>query len=109
MTHAPHVRNSQTSKAAAESLPNLNKMERLVLTVIRDQGAHGATDDELIRLFTGPYFAFNWAESTARARRVALMHKGLVVDSGKRRRTRPRGNRLGRWAVVWVVAEPELF
>ncbi|MBA7561094.1 hypothetical protein ES708_02729 [subsurface metagenome] len=109
MTTAPHIPHSQTSKAAAESLPNLNRMEWLVLGFIKDRGLHGATDDEMSGWFTTePYY---WATPTARARRVALMHKGLVVDSGKRHRTRPRGNRLGRWAVVWVLAsrEPELF
>jgi len=107
---APYIPRSQTSRAAASAIePRLNRLEWLVLGFIKDRGPRGATDDEMSEWFTTePYY---WAAGTARARRVALMHKGLVVDSGECRRTRPRGDRLGRWAVVWTAAnrEPNLF
>ena len=100
MTRAPHIPGSETSRAAAEALPKLNRMEYAVLQYIAERGYTGATDDELAIHFAA------WAPETARARRVALWHKGLIRDSLGRRYTRRR-----RKAAVWVLAErePTLF
>ena len=105
MTRAPFIRGSDTSKAAADAIddPKLNRMEYAVLRFIAER-ENGATDDEITINFTRP--PWNWAEPTARARRVELKYVGIVRDSGCR-----RGTRCGRMAIVWVLAErePDLF
>ena len=101
MSKAPFIPGSDTSKAAAEAVePKLNRMEYAVYRYIAERGNTGATDDELAIHFAA------WAPETARARRVALKHNGLIRDSCGRRYTQRR-----RLATVWVLAErePDLF
>ena len=103
MSRAPFIRNSATSKAAAEAVESkLPHREYAVLQYIRERGYVGATDDELERHFV----THGWASPTARARRVRLCEKGLLQDSGGRRLTQHR-----RMAVVWIPVsrEPDLF
>lgn len=89
----PYVRGSDTSAAAAEDIaPHLGRLEAVVLEVIRTEGKHGATDDEI-------EIAAGLRHQTASARRRGLVIKGMVVDSGERRPTRS-----GRSAAVWVLA-----
>lgn len=98
MSDAPYQRGSETSLAAAQAIePRLHRDEEIVLRVIRARDGFGITDDELEVHFTGN----GWAAPTARARRIALVRKGLVADSGK---TRP--TRTGRQATVWIAVEP---
>lgn len=96
MTTAPYVVGSDTSRAAADSLGGevLSRLEALVLDVIWARGSGGATDDE-VEVVT------ELSHQCASARRVALVKRGLVVDSMQRRETRS-----GRLATVWV-AEPK--
>ena len=96
MTKAPYIPGSKTSKAAAEAIGGLNRMEYAVYRYIAERGNTGATDDELAIHFAA------WAPETARARRVALWHNGLIRNSLGRRYTRRR-----RLAAVWVVAARE--
>lgn len=87
---APHVAGSETSREAAESIkPDVGRLERLVLSVIRARGERGATDDE-IELETG------LRHQTASARRRGLVLKGLVISTDKTRPTRS-----GRNATIW--------
>lgn len=84
----PHQRHSATSKAAAVTIkPKLNPLQSEVLSCIRILS--GATDAEIqAHLHMDP--------STQRPRRVELVAKGLVRDSGRTRATPS-----GRQAVVW--------
>ena len=91
--YAPYVRGSDTSKAAADSMqPHLGNLEARVLSVIRS-GPDGRTDDE-VEVIT------ELSHQSASARRRGLVLKGLVKDSGTRRKTRS-----GRTAVVWIAIE----
>lgn len=84
----PHVY-SQTSRAAAEAIrPDTSRLRALVLGAIEEHG--GLTDEEGID-------ATGIAPSTYRPRRIELVQRGLVADSGHERKTRS-----GRWAVVWI-------
>ena len=101
MTRAPYIPASDTSRAAAAAIePNLNRMEYAVWRFIVERGYVGATDDELAIRFMAP--PWGWAAETARARRIGLMRKGLLRDSGGRRLTRHK-----KFAAVWVAAERE--
>ena len=91
---APFVTGSDTSREAAKRLADLNEKEKAVLDYLESRNFTGATDEELADHFR----PFGWAEPTARARRVALWHKGKVRDSGWRRYTRH-----GLKVVVWVA------
>jgi len=87
----PFQPDSETSADAAdEARRDAPTQRQRVLTAITAAGWCGATDEELQdRLQLNP--------STQRPRRVELVASGLVVDSGRTRRTRS-----GRRAVVWV-------
>lgn len=87
----PHQRHSTTSRqAAAKIAPSCNELQARVLAFIRAHG--GATDNEI-------QDGLEMNPSTQRPRRVELVAKGLVRDSGRKRAT---GS--GRPAVVWEVA-----
>ena len=91
-TPAPSVRGSVTSAAAADSMDRstLNRLQRLIYDYVRDQPG-GATDEEIAR-------ACGLNPSTARPRRIELVRRGLVVESGTRKTAS------GRMASVWRVA-----
>lgn len=90
----PYVAGSDTSKAAGESMAKAAPTLRArVLRTIRNHGNLGATDDQLEWLLHLPH-------QTISARRRELVIAGLVVDTGKRRKTRS-----GRKATVWRCAE----
>ena len=82
---------SQTSRQSAQSIESTAQTLRAkVYGFIKDSGPYGATDEEL-------QMVLDMNPSTQRPRRVELVEKGLVKDSGKKRKT--KSNRL---AVVWV-------
>ena len=84
-------RHSETSRTAALEIETSAKTLRAkVLGFIRISGDYGATDEEL-------QVALEMNPSTQRPRRVELVEKGLVVDSGKKRKTKSN-----RSATVWV-------
>lgn len=90
----PHVKGSDTSRAAAESMePHAGTLEAQVLIAIRASGSGGLTDDELEQLL-------GLSHQTTSARRRALVIRCLVKDSGARRPTRS-----GRGATVWIRAD----
>lgn len=93
---APFVAQSDTSKAAAAALTpeKLSQQGRLVLDYLREQGAEGATDMEILA-------AVPLREASARRARVVLMDRGYVVDSGQRR-VNPGS---GKYVAVWVAAD----
>ncbi|WP_395001540.1 hypothetical protein [Sphingomonas sp.] len=91
---APGHRNVETSIAAAEDIaPKLGRLQRMAEEAIRSAGYHGATADELAAILD----VSRW---TIQPRTTELKLKGLVVDSGVRRR-----NCTGKAAIVWVAPE----
>lgn len=81
----------RTSADALESMrEHLARCQRKVLHVIRDCGP--VTDEQIAR-------EAQLSPSCARPRRVELVAKGLVVDSGLKGRTAS-----GRRAIAWRVA-----
>lgn len=89
----PFAPNSATSREAAESSrESAATMRFRVYQAIRDEGPHGATDEEM-------QWSLRMNPSTQRPRRGELVTAGMVRDSG---RTRPTSS--GRRATVWVVA-----
>jgi hypothetical protein len=92
--YVPHIEHSPTSEAAAITIaPLTGRLLTLVYRYILGCGESGATDEEI-------QIALNMAGSTERPRRIELLARGKVRDSG---RTRP--TLAGRAAVVWVDAE----
>ncbi|MFW6124605.1 MAG: hypothetical protein ACOC46_00545 [Pirellulales bacterium] len=88
----PHS-GSATSRAAAEAIrPEAGTLSAAVFEFIVGAGDRGATDGEIQR-------ALHLAGDTERPRRRALQQRGLIIDSGHRRKTPS-----GREAVVWVSA-----
>lgn len=89
---APYIRGSETSKAAALAIEHdLNRLESIVLALIRER-EEGVTDEQMQGLL-------GMNPNTQRPRRIALVARGLVRDSGEKRRTWA-----GRWATVWEAA-----
>jgi hypothetical protein len=81
-----------TSKAAALAIvPQISRLQETVLEFIRGQGAHGATCDEVES-------GLRMLHTTASPRILELRKKGLVEDSGQRRKTRS-----DRSAKVWTA------
>ena len=88
----PFVIGSDTSKAAAISMLETAKTDAAkIWRLIAWSGSHGMTDDEI-------EVSLGMRHQTASARRRGLVIKGLVADSGLRRRTRS-----GRKAAVWIT------
>ncbi len=88
---APYISTSDTSRAAARSIePSLQKLERLVILAITAAG--GATSDEIEQ-------ATGLSHQCASARCSILKQRGVIRDSGLRRRTRS-----GRNAAVYEVS-----
>lgn len=92
--YKPYVSGSDTSFAAAETLPDerARSLRDQIWRYVWDAEEEGKTDLEI-------QGELGIEGSTERPRRVELVQAGRVVDSGKRRLT-PKGRRL---AVVWVA------
>lgn len=91
-TLPPAQQHSETSKAAAKAMTGKpsDLARQKVADAIRNAGERGLTDQEC-EVATG------LSGNCVRPRRIELESAGLVVDSGKRRKTAS-----GRMAVVWV-------
>lgn len=83
-----------SADAADEARAQAPTQRERVLAAIRATGVRGCTDEEL-------QLHLNLNPSTQRPRRVELVRRGQVQDSG---RTRP--TRSGRRATVWVACWP---
>jgi len=89
MRGQPPAVNNPNSIAAADAFkPYLSRAEQVVYAFIVNQGADGATDNEIIDHAAG----LGWSRNGPRARRVALRDRGLVVQNGNR-----------KGCAVWVV------
>lgn len=91
---APGHRGVATSIAAAADIaPRLGRLQRMAEDAIRASGWSGLTADELAeRLKLDRY--------SIQPRTTELKRKGLVVDSGMRRRNATQKN-----AIVWITPE----
>lgn len=91
---APYQRHSATSRAAAAGIaPKAGTKRAQVLDFLREQGAAGATDEEMQR-------GIPMSANTQRPRRVELLAAKLIEDSGMTRKTAG-----GDEAVVWVAVK----
>ncbi|MBK5204334.1 MAG: hypothetical protein JJD98_02685 [Polaromonas sp.] len=91
---APYQHHSATSKAAAEAIePRAGTQRARVLDHLRDMEDCGATDDEMQRFIP-------MSANSQRPRRQELVKVGLVVDSGRTRKTAADQD-----AVVWIASE----
>jgi len=89
-----HKGEAETGREAANAMaPKCGRLQRLTLEAIRSAGAHGLTADETAD-------ALEMDRWSIQPRTSELKAKGLIVDSGLRRR-----NVTGKSAVVWVVPE----
>lgn len=80
----PHVRNSDTSREAAESvLDDARRIRGVVYMRIASSGLVGMTCDEVEE-------AMNGRHQTISARIKELLNEGRIIDSGKRRATRSK-------------------
>jgi hypothetical protein len=91
--HLSRAESPGTSKAAAASIP-VTDLEALILQAIRLSGPHGMTQDELLQQF--PSLSY----SSVTARPAALKERGLIVDSGLKRK-----GRSGRNQTVLIAVE----
>lgn len=89
----PH-NGTDTSKAAAESMePHLGRLQQLIHDYYDSRRWYGATCDEAEA-------ALEMRHQTCSARVKELRDKGLLVDSGERRKTRSH-----RSAAVYVLKQ----
>jgi predicted transcriptional regulator len=90
----PHQAESDTSRAAAESVEvDAETLRGRVWQCLRRKDSYGATDVEIQQ-------ALGMSVSTEVPRRRELVMVGAVRDSGLRRRTHT-----GRFATVWVAVD----
>ena len=94
VSSAPYQRHSATSKAAAVAIePVAGTQRALILNEILLCEDFGCTDAHLQRVLV-------LSGDTVRPRRGELQKAGLIVDSGRTRKTSS-----GRAATVWVAVE----
>jgi hypothetical protein len=87
----PYQRHSVTSQeAATEIAGSVASLRRKVYELIDKNGP--LTDEEI-------QTALNMNPSTQRPRRIELVERDLVVDSGEKKKTKS-----GRWAVAWKAS-----
>lgn len=92
--HAPGHRGVETSIEAAEDVaPKCGRLQRLTFEAIRERGAAGLTFEEAANDLGLDFRSIQPRISELRSR-------GLVVDSGLRRR-----NSSGKRAIVWTLPE----
>lgn len=91
---APYQHHSATSKSAAEAIePRAGTQRSFVLDHLRDMEDCGATDEEIQNILP-------MSANSQRPRRQELVKAGLVVDSGRTRKTASFFD-----AVVWIASE----
>lgn len=91
----PGHRGIDTSVEAARALRDrLGPLQTRARAAIRDAGPAGLTADELAARLGLP-------RATIQPRTTELKRRGLIADSGQRRR-----NASGRRAIVWIAEEP---
>lgn len=90
---APGHQTVDTSIAAAHAIaPKLGRLQHLAEAMIREAGWIGLTADELAE-------RLGMDRWSIQPRTTELTRKGLIRDSGQRRR-----NSSGKVAIVWITA-----
>lgn len=91
--NGPYRHNAlQTSRDAAKTvMPYITEIQAIVLAEVRRAGGQGITDYELEQVLGN-------TSATLRSRRAELVGKGLIRDSGIKRRQN------GSNRTVWVAA-----
>ena len=88
----PGHRGTDTSIAAATAIaPVSARIQRMVLLAIAEVGSRGLTAEELAT-------RLSMERTTVQPRTTELRRRGLIDDSGQRRR-----NRNGKSAIVWTA------
>lgn len=82
-----------SQEAATEMAPHLGRLQKATREAIQSAGHNGLTADEAAAVLG----LERW---TVQPRLSELKAKGLIVDSGQRRK-----NITGKRAVVWIAAE----
>lgn len=96
MSYVPYSNETTSHDAACSMLAAAGTDEGRVFRFIRQRGTRGATDEEV-------ELALKMRANNSRARRRGLVLRGVVADSGVRRRTNS-----GRSAIVWTArVDPE--
>jgi hypothetical protein len=89
----PGHRGVETSIAAAMAMiPCLGHLQRLTLATIKAAGVNGLTAHQTCD-------AMGFDRPTIQPRLSELRRKGLIIDSGRRRKNASR-----KAAIVWIVA-----
>lgn len=91
--HPPHSDQETSLDAATSMKPIVDTLQDRVLAYIVNQGAAGATDDEIEQALQ-----LRHQTASARRRELVLMRPPRILHDGTRRRTRS-----GRAAKVWIV------
>lgn len=87
----PSIHGSKTSFAAAVSIvANTNNMHQRIINFLKER-PEGATDEQIS-------ISLDMKQSTQRPRRIELVNKGKVKDSGRKGKTSSN-----RSAVIWVL------
>lgn len=93
---APGHRGVETSAEAAEKFaPKVGRLQKMTLEAIASRAANGLTADECAQLIG----LDRWS---IQPRTSELRRKGLIVDSGLRRK-----NETGKRAIVWTLPQFE--
>lgn len=100
--HPGYQKHSETSKAAANKIASRAPgLRARALNFIRDCGDHGATSDE-VQAFLGQTTSTKISEHSSGSARVSeLLQDGLIIESGRYRKTRS-----GNDAAVLIIAPP---
>lgn len=92
--HPGHRRDNDTSIAAAEDIAtSLGRLQKMTLDAIGNRCGAGLTADECAT-------DLQLQRWTVQPGVAELRRKGLIIDSGKRRR-----NVTGKQAIVWVLSK----
>ena len=81
-------------EAVKATLPRSGTKGLALWLTFVDRGDAGMTDDEI-------ELTFGWTHQSASAARNGLMNRGLLKDSGQRRK-----NRRGLYVIVWKAVSP---
>jgi hypothetical protein len=93
---APHTGGPTSRQAADEILDSVSRIRRMVLEVIRKQGKHGATRDEILQVLE----RYGIKHQTVTARASELKDGGWIWELEEKRLTRS-----GRPAYVLVLTD----
>ena len=87
----------ETSHQAARSVGPWEAKQIAILTLFRNFGQDGFTNEKLVEAYRDLGMGLPWqSDSGIRSRKAELVKQGRIIDSGERRKTIA-----GRNAIVW--------